>query len=58
MKTNLILESGRVVMRSPMRGEATNAIMADGDGMSEAEWEEFCILVRNEQRTTPLCTQL
>lgn len=51
MKPNLILKSGRIVVRSPMTNGVSNAIMADGGGMSEAEWEEFCILVRDEQRT-------
>lgn len=49
MKTNLILKSGRVVVRNPMSNStARTPSMADGGDMSEAEWEEICILIRKE----------
>lgn len=54
MKTNLILKSGRVVVRSPMGNGVTDASMADGGDMSETEWEELCLLIRQEAQTMDL----
>jgi hypothetical protein len=56
MKSDIVLSTGAVVVHSPMANGATAADKADGNPMTEEEWQEYCaILVQSENRISLQC---